>query len=337
MMRKSAYIIVGVAVVLFSLMPVYGAAPAKITLKFVDAYKPDHFGTLRYMQLFNEIGKRSNGRLEIIRAGGTEMIPMQDQLTICGKGGIDLLNVNPNYYSGIVPEGIVLGLPAVSWDFRNSVNLINTVIDDLDKLYRKKANVCIMPGSYTVTGIYILTKNKPVTGADDMKGLKIRTYGGYDEVLLNAFGAAAVRVDPAEIYTAAERGVIDGASRPAQSVIDWREYEVWKYLTKTPSSFMIAGLISVNVDTFNKLPADLQKIIVDTFKEETPNVLKYFEDKEKEAIAFVANKGIKMVDLKPGELAKWQSVPATASEQYFIKKCPESGKPLLDKLRAAAK
>jgi hypothetical protein len=36
MTRKAVYIIVGVAVVLFSLMPVYGAAPAKITLKIIQ-------------------------------------------------------------------------------------------------------------------------------------------------------------------------------------------------------------------------------------------------------------------------------------------------------------
>jgi TRAP-type C4-dicarboxylate transport system substrate-binding protein len=288
------------------------------------------------LQLFNEIGKRSNGRLEIIRAGGPEMIPMQDQLNICGKGGIDLVNVNPNYYAGMVPEGIVLGLPAVPWTFDNSIELINTVMDDLDRLYRKKANVHILPGSYTVTGIYIATRSKPVAGADDMKGLKIRTYGGYDEVLLNAFGAAAVRVDPAEVYTAAERGVIDGASRPAQSIIDWREYEVWKYVTKTPSSFMIAGLLAINVDTFNKLPADLQKLLEDTFRSETQNVLKYFEDKESAALTFLAGKGIKMVDLKPGELARWRSLPASSSEAYFLKRAPE-GKALLDKLKAAAK
>jgi len=337
MTRKALYIIVGVAVMLFSLMPVYGAAPAKITLKMVDMYKPDHFGTLRYMELFNEIGKRSQGRLEIIRAGGPEMIPLQDQLTICGKGGIDLIFANPNYYSGIVPEGMILGLPVVSWDFNNSVRLINSVIDDLDKTYRKKTNVLIMPGSYTISGIYILTKSKPVASAEDMKGLKIRTIGGYDAILLEAFGAAAARVAPAEIYTAAERGVIDGASRPAQSVIDWKEYEVWKYMTKIPSSFFIAGLISINVDTFNKLPADLQKLMVDTVKEETANVVKYFENKEKEAIAFVTTKGVKMVDLKPGELTKWQSTPVSACEQYFLKMCPESGKPLLDKLKAATK
>ncbi len=333
--RRAAYIIVGVAIVLLSLMPVYGAEPAKITLKMVDAFKPDHFGTLRYMQLFNEIGKRSKGRLEIIRAGGPEMIPLQDQLTICGKGGIDILWLQPQYYSGVVPEGMILGLPVIPWDFNNSVKLINSVIDDLDKIYRKKANVCLMPGAYTVTGMYIFTKAKEVSGADDIKGLKIRTLGGYDASLLEAFGAAPTRVAPAEIYTAAERGVINGGTRMLQSVIDWKEYEVWKYFTKTPLYFFVGGLVSFNVDTFNKLPADLQKLIVDTVKEDTPSILKYQEDKEKEAIPVLTSKGVKMVDLRPGELTKWQSTPVSAVEQYFLKMSPDNAKPLLEKLKAA--
>jgi TRAP-type transport system periplasmic protein len=337
MKKKGILIVALLGILAFGLMPAYAQAPGKITLKFVDAYKADQYTVVKFLDFFNEIGKRSNGRLEIIRAGGPEVIPMQDQLTACGKGAIDIVLANPNYYAGVVPEGLILGLPAVFWDFSNALKYTNGVIDDLDKIYRKKTNVMIVPGSYSIGGIYILTKSKAVTSAADMKGMKIRTYGGYDAILLDAFGAAATRVAPAEIYTAAERGVIDGASRPAQSVIDWREYEVWKYFTKTPSSFMIAGLVAMNVDRFNKLPADLQTLMMDMCRESGPAIGKYFENKENEAIAFLASKGVQMVDLKPGEKAQWESIPAAAVEQYYLKQAGEGGKALLDKLKAIAK
>jgi TRAP-type C4-dicarboxylate transport system substrate-binding protein len=261
---------------------------------------------------------------------------LQDQLTICGKGGIDVIFLQPQYFSGVVPEGMILGLPVVPWSFNTSVKFVNLVIDDLDKIYRKKTNVCVMPGAFTATGMYVFTKTKEVRSPDDLNGLKIRTTGGYEASVLEAFGAAPTRVAPAEIYTAAERGVINGGTRMLQSVVDWKEYEVWKYFTRTPLHLFIGGLVAISVDTFNKLPADLQKVIVDTCKEETPGILKYHEDKEKEAIPFLTNKGVKMVDLKPGELKRWQSIPVSAAEQYYLKMAPENGKALVEKLKAAA-
>jgi TRAP-type C4-dicarboxylate transport system substrate-binding protein len=335
--RKAVYIMLGLAVVLFGQMPAYGAEPSKITLKMVDTFKPDHFATRRYIELFKEIGRRSQGRLEIIRVGGPEMIPLKDQLTICGKGGIDVIFLQSHFYSGVVPEGMILGLPVVSWSFDNAAKFVNSVIDDLDKIYRKKTNVCVMPGAYGATGVYVFTRTKEVKSPDDLKGLKIRTMGGYEASVLEAFGAAPTFVAPAEIYTAAERGVINGATRMVQAAIEWKEYEIWKYFARTPLHLFIGGLVAINVDTFNKLPADLQKLIVDTCKDETPSIIKYHEDTEKEAIPLLTSKGVKMVDLAPGELKRWQSIPAPAAEKYYLKMASENGKALMEKLKAAAR
>jgi hypothetical protein len=93
MKRKAVYIVL--AVWLLSWMPAYGvasstAAPGKkITLKFVDQWKQDHHVVGKSIELFNEIGKRSKERLEIIRVGGPEVIPAAEQLTYCGKGAVD--------------------------------------------------------------------------------------------------------------------------------------------------------------------------------------------------------------------------------------------------------
>jgi TRAP-type C4-dicarboxylate transport system substrate-binding protein len=338
MTRKTVHIVVVLAVLSLSLIPVYATAAEKITLKFVDPWKPTQYTVLKYVELFKEIGRRSQGRLEIIRAGGSEIIPGRDQLTVCGKGGIDLIVANPNYFAGVVPEGIILGLPVVDWDFQNLLKLTDGVADDLAEIYLKKANVRVVSGFLSAGGMYILSKTRPVSSVDDLKGLKVRTYGGYDAKVLEALGATPTRVASPEIYTAAERGTIDGGGRPAQAVLDWREYEVWKYMTKTPYSYYVAGLIMFNVDIFNKLPGDLQKLIVDTCKELGPEVNKYFERQENESLAELASKGLQLVDLKPGELTKWQSIPRPVAEDYFLGRCgSDDCKRLLEKVKAAAK
>ncbi len=342
MSRKALYLVL--AVLLLSSISAYGASspapqPAKkITLKFVDQWKPDQYCVAKGLELFNEIGKRSKGRLEIIRAGGPEVIPAADQLTYCGKGAVDLLiGGSASYYKGLVPEAQILGLPVVPWNFDNVAKLTAAVTDSLDKIYEKKTNTRSLALDFGSCNIWVFTKTKMVNSIDGMKGLKIRSPGGLESLLLEALGSAATRIASSEIYTSAERGIIDGASRPAQAVLDWREYEVWKYIITTPLCFMMTGSILVNVDSFNKLPNDLQRLMLDTIREQQGDYLKHFKDLEMKAISQMAGKGTKVVDLKPEDAAKWHGIAAPVAEKYFLKECPDNGKMLLDKLKAAAK
>lgn len=342
MSRKALYLVL--AALLLTSISAYGATTLasppvkKITLKFVDQWKPDQYIVVKGMELFNEIGKRSKGRLEIIRAGGPEVIPAADQLTYCGKGAVDLLvGGTASYYKGVVPEAQILGLPVVAWSFNNVAKLTAAVTDDLDKIYEKKTNTKSLMLDFGSSNLYVFTKTKAVNSVDGMKGLKIRSPGGLESLLLEALNSAATRIASSEIYTSAERGIIDGAARPAEAVLDWREYEVWKYMLSAPLCFMMTGSILMNVDSFNKLPGDLQKVMLDTIKEQHAECLTHFQNLEMKAVNQMASKGIKVVDLKPGEVTKWQSIAAPVAEKYFLKECPDNGKMLLNKLKAAAK
>jgi TRAP-type C4-dicarboxylate transport system substrate-binding protein len=343
-MKKAFYTVVVITILALSLIPACTAAvpdttpaPQKITLNFVDQWKLDHFVVKNVMEVFAEIEKRSKGRLEIIRTGGAEIIPAADQLTACGKGSIDMVVGATTYFAGVVPEAAILGLPVVPWNFNTEFKLSYAVGDDLDKIFQKKVNVKCLLSSYCPCGMYIFTNTKEVTSVADMKGLKIRTIGGLDSLLLDALGAVPTRVASAEVYSAAERGIIDGGSRPTAAVIDWKEYEVWKYMVKTPLSFQPLCQFFINLDTWNKLPSDIQKLLIDTPLAISPSWLKYYEDTENAAIAALAAKGVKVVDLKPDEIKKWQSIPVPVAEAYFLKQNPENGQLLLDELKTAAK
>ena len=340
MKRKAVYVALAVVLLGWTLgygQRAFGEEPKKITLKFVDQWKPDQWIVVRAMKLFNEISQRSNGRLEIMRAGGPEVIPPREQLNYCGKGAIDIVLAPASYYKGVIPESVILGLPVVDWNFDNVLKLTHAITPDLDRIYQKKTNTRSLMFAFSPGNIYVVTKAKALHTIDDMKGLKIRSPGGLEDLLLKEFGSAPTKIASSEIYTAAERGTIDGAVRPAQAVLDWREYEVWRYLLSRPLCFMMMGSIMINNDSFNKIPADLQKLMFDTIKERENDSLAYFRDLDSKAIHEISSKGVKVADLNPGEVAKWQSTGVRVAEKYFLEQCPENGKLLVDELKAAAK
>ncbi len=60
---------------------------------------------------------------------------------------------------------------------------------------------------------YSLYTKKPITSIDDLKGKRFRTSPVYVP-FIKALGAEAVIMPAGEIYTAIERGVIDGVAWP---------------------------------------------------------------------------------------------------------------------------
>src|SRR5436190_767043 len=87
---------------------------------------------------------------------------------------------------------------------------------------------------------------QPVGPSGDLQGRKIRgtvTYAG----VFNLLGASPVVLAPADIYTSLEKGVVDGAGWPVLGVLDYRWYEVAKYIVR-PTFGMLTYPIFMNMD-----------------------------------------------------------------------------------------
>lgn len=101
---------------------------------------------------------------------------------------------------------------------------------------------------------------------EDLKGLKFRTYGLWAEILKD-YGVSVITLAGGEIYSAAERGVIDAFEfRPPAA--DWVKgfHEITKYIG-VPGIHSPANphIFLVNKEKWNSLPSDLQALLKDEF------------------------------------------------------------------------
>lgn len=106
--------------------------------------------------------------------------------------------------------------------------------------------------------------NVKMETAGDLKGLKFRTYGLWAEIMKD-YGAAVVTLPGGEIYSAAERGVIDAFEfRPPAP--NWTKgfHEITKYLG-VPGIHSPANphIFLVNKEKWDSLPSDLQTLLKD--------------------------------------------------------------------------
>lgn len=105
----------------------------------------------------------------------------------------------------------------------------------------------------------VIGTRKPIRTLEDIKGMKIRALSGMPIEMLKAWGASPMLLPPGEIYTAMERGTIDGWMISWEGVSGFRLYEITDHFTLAP--FYNAQMAQImNLKVWNSLPEDIQKV-----------------------------------------------------------------------------
>ncbi len=104
-----------------------------------------------------------------------------------------------------------------------------------------------------------LITRKPVRKLSDLKGMRIRTLGDYSKVFV-ALGAEPVQMPASEVYVGLQKGIIDGLMMPGIAFDSFHLQEVAKYVTMINILQPYTAQRAMNINSYNKLPADIKKI-----------------------------------------------------------------------------
>ena len=111
--------------------------------------------------------------------------------------------------------------------------------------------------------------------------MKTRTHSVVLGDLLSGLGANGQFLAFSEVYTALERGVMDAAITVLDASYGQKWYEVTDYMTG-PIVALAQTWVTMNKDTFNELPPDLQQLLLEEGKWlEKENLKRTIEGTEK--------------------------------------------------------
>jgi TRAP-type transport system periplasmic protein len=192
------------------------------------------------------VEKASNGRITFVLSG-PETVPPFEQLQPVAAGAFQMLFTVGIYHYG--QTALAIGFDAVRGTMaeRHASGLIEAV----DKHYQKLGLKVIAVPISAKTGYTFMLK-APVGADGDLKGRKVRGTPAYHPVIRTLGGAPVVLPIP-EVYTALEKGVIDGAASPVVGLLGVKWYEVAKYVSQ-PSFGFAHQIFLMNLDTWNRLP-----------------------------------------------------------------------------------
>ncbi len=292
------------------------ATPAvkKVVWKFASPYTQTHFSGRLYIEEFiNKVNSRLGDELTIEYFGGDSLVKSTEMLGALSTGAIQSGTTTSGYFGNQIPETGWYQLPFGTMP--DIIPLIQDAIrDEANKYLEKRANVRWLVDP-SLSDNLILTKNKPIRKLEDIKGLRIRTSGGVQDQEMEALGAAPTHTTSGEVYMALERGVIDGTTWGASSVIGNKAWEVLKYVS-LPAHHSANQESFANLDAWNALSPHAKNVMEQIIREAEANMNARARIQANRDLQTMQANGMQAIELSSEELARFKQAMKPVWDSY---------------------
>jgi TRAP-type transport system periplasmic protein len=309
MIKHASKVMVGFMCLVFTWVLIPGVtvfAQNKPTeLRYASPFPPAHPYSIADQKWFEKIEKETNGRVKIKPYWNGTLISGRESMREVVKGAADIAWIGPVYErSGVDIAKGTLDFFRYSSPEAN-IKIFWELFEKFPELRKEYDGLKILAVDVGAP-LRLMTTKKPVTTAADLKGLKIRAVGDVFLRTLKALGTDAIGMPITEMMESLQKGIIHGVVFSRGDYKSLKLVEIVKYETENFLSYRGAfGGRAMSLDTWNKLPPDIQKILNDN--KDWWSVESYREsvkpDDEGEAIAVKA--GVQFVKMDDASIKKY--------------------------------
>ena len=214
-----------------------------------------------FSDFFDPVQKAKNG-IKLRYLGGPEVTHRKKQAPALMRGLVDMIFCPSSYYAGMVPEARLLLMANQG----NPMLRKNGGYDLLQKAWAKGVNARIIgwphwgPGQEkTGIGFHVYVQRKiklsKKTGLD-FEGRKMRSTAAYNPFMIK-MNAVPIVISPGDVYTALERGVVEGFAWPEGGIAKrgWPKFVKYRY---GPSFWRSTNMVIMNLDKWKSLSKSKQ-------------------------------------------------------------------------------
>jgi len=326
-MKNPRYaVIAGIIVVCLALLyaPLCAAKPVKLkAVAFLPVNNANVAGFNIFIEKVNEKFK-DNVQIELI--GGPEVTPPFQLHEAVKSGAIDMCLTSCGYYPSLLWEA-----QSAMFTNKNYDEIAQTdYFDVMSKLHENVGLVWL--GAGTLNMAFHLYTNPEVKASKDFAGMKIRVFPPFIP-LVKALGAVPINLPMGDIYTAMERGAVDGFAMTYFGFVkDFSWNEVSKYVIAYPL-YQGTAIILVNPKKWSEVPADVQNEII-AFKKATidPAIHQYYAELSEQEWQLMIDKGVKPIKFPEADGEAFLKMAYDAAWDQVISKSPELGPKLKEML-----
>jgi TRAP-type C4-dicarboxylate transport system substrate-binding protein len=294
------------------------AAPAQqVTLRMVSSFPENAQYTRRLEGFIERFNADNKAAAHIGFIGGPKAIPSFETGNAVRTGVVDLALTTGAFYTNLMPEADALKLAQIPVAEQRK----NGAYDYINRVWNQKANMVYLARTVEGTPFHVYL-NKRID-RPDLTGLKIRITPVYRD-FFQALGAQVVQTAPGELYTALERGVVDGYGWPITGIFDFSWQERTKFRVD-PGFYNAEVSIVVNLDAWRKLaPAQRAALEKWALWIEGQNSAFWSAEVERETRR-QAEAGIQTIKLNGADAKKFLDTAYETGWAGIIRQSPEHG------------
>ena len=253
-------------VVFCIIMPLtVSAKDQKYVMRFSHGLPPNHpivTGNFNYFK--DLVEKNSKGAITVKMFPSGQLVNDKEVLKSVKSGAIEACAAYTCYIKSVIPSMGVFTVPMLFNDQQAKIDAVKGKIGKYLFAELKKKNYMALGWIAWPNDIFGIEMNSSVHVPEDLKGKVIRPTSREAASYFKEYGHSQVAyVSGAELYTAMQRGVVDGAVATFQHAVARKLSEVAPYFCVLPGIAVNDQAIIVNQKFYAKLPVELQKVLLD--------------------------------------------------------------------------
>jgi TRAP-type C4-dicarboxylate transport system substrate-binding protein len=221
------------------------ATAQEVTLRVVSAFAENTTYVKNLEPMMKNLNAEGKGVLQLNFIGGPKAMPPTEVGNAVRTGVVDIGMSTGAFYTNIMPEADALKLTQLSEPELRK----NGAIDLVNKIWNEKANMQYLGRVIDFTPFHLYLNKK--IDKPDLTSLKIRVTSVYLD-FFKSLGATTVTTTPGEVYTALERGVVDGYGWPINGIFDFNWHEKTKFRVD-PGFYNAEVSLVMNLDKWKAL------------------------------------------------------------------------------------
>ena len=209
-----------------------------------------------------KIEKETGNRVKITPYYSGTLISAMGCMDELQRGVADISMISGQFTPSLFPLDIgtrsfYYGIP-----YEKQREIYFQILDEFPQISDEFSSVKVL--CYNTSAPSHLMSVKEVRTLDDIKGMTIRLAG--DVGWVKALGAEAVNMGMGDVYLSLQKGIIDGAVAPDDTLKVYNFADVIKYRVVLDIVGALSPLQGMNLDSWNKLPPDIQQVFEDNME-----------------------------------------------------------------------
>jgi len=298
--------------VMFLAFVVNGLAQAEFVIKIASSANAEEPQSIAMDLFAKNVEEKSNGRIKCEHYPSNQLGSERDVLEGLQIGTIEMIAPATSVMGNWVPSLNLFELPFI---FQNRDHWWAVLDSEIGMSFTEPCaeQGFHLLGFYDVGARHIMTVEKAINSIEDMKGLKIRTMENAAHLdAFKAFGANPTPMAYAELYTALQTEVIDGAEAANVNYNSKKFYEVAPNWAQV-GWIHLAQIVVMSKIFYDKLPPDLQELVNNEAKVAIKFERQAYKEKDESLLPDLEALGVKVtypdkkqfVEAASGVYDKW--------------------------------